>query len=83
MEKINWKAWISVVASTFIGGVMAHISVPHEGVGAKQIVVGAILAGGTALLHLFQQPKLAVQQVEEPKVEEPKVEEPKVEEAEA
>jgi hypothetical protein len=81
MEKTNWKAWVSVVVSAFLGGVMAHISVPHEGLGAKQIVLGALLAGATAVTHLFQQPKLMAQEpkVEEPKVEEPKVEEPKVE----
>ena len=75
MEKINWKAWISVVVSAFIGGVMAHISVPHEGIGAKQIVVGALLAGATAVTHLFQQPKLMAK---EPKLaEDAKDEEPK------
>lgn len=65
MEKINWKAWVSVVASAFLGGVMAHISVPYEGIGAKQIGIGALLAGITAVVHLFQQPKLAVAQVEQ------------------
>jgi hypothetical protein len=75
MEKINWKAWISVVVSAFIGGVMAHISVPHEGLGAKQIVLGALLAGATAVTHLFQHPKLMA---EEPKLaEDAKDEEPK------
>ena len=75
MGKTNWKAWCSVVVSAFIGGVMAHISVPHEGLGAKQIVLGALLAGATAVTHLFQQPKLMA---EEPKLaEDAKDEEPK------
>lgn len=64
MEKINWKAWVSVVASAFLGGVMAHISVPYEGIGVKQIGIGALLAGITAVVHLFQQPKLAGAQAE-------------------
>lgn len=70
MEKTNWKAWVSVVLSAFLGGIAAHVSVPHEGLGAKQVVLGALLAGAAAVAHLFQQPKISA----EPKVEEPKVE---------
>jgi len=78
MEQTNWKAWLSVVVSAFLGGVMTHISVPHEGLGAKQIALGAFLAGATAVAHLFQQPKVVVAApVEEPKADEPKADEPK------
>ena len=81
MEQTNWKAWVSVVVSAFLGGVMAHISVPHDGLGSKQIIIGAILAGATAVAHLFQQPKIVVAAppapVEEAKADEPKDIEPK------
>lgn len=65
-EKTNWKAWASVVVSAFLGGVMAHVSVPHEGLGAKQIAIGAFLAGATAVAHLFQQPRIAAAPVAAP-----------------
>lgn len=68
MNSVNWKAWISVVAAAFLGGMATHFTMPHEGMGMKQIAFGAVLAGLSAVAHLFQNPKKA----ELPASEEPK-----------
>jgi hypothetical protein len=62
--KTNWKSWASVAITAFVGGAIAHVAVPHDGVGARQILIGALLAGASAVLHLFQQPKVTAKAVE-------------------
>jgi len=56
--KTNWKAWASVVVSTFAGAALAFFALPHDGKGAKELLIGAALAGLSAVAHLLQQPKL-------------------------
>lgn len=59
-KKINWKAWASVVLSTFVGAALAFYSMPHEGKGTKELLIGAALAGASAVLHLLQKPQVSV-----------------------
>lgn len=59
-KKINWKAWASVGLSTFVGAALAFYSMPHEGKGTKELLIGAALAGASAVLHLLQKPYAAV-----------------------
>lgn len=72
-KKTNWKAWASVILSTFVGAALAFYAMPHEGKGTKELLIGAALAGASAVLHLLQKPQIAV----EPKADEPKTDEAK------
>ena len=67
-QQINWQAWASVALTTFVGGAMSYLAVPHQDLHPKQIVLCAALAGASAVAHLFQQPKLPV----EPKADDSK-----------
>ena len=62
--KTNWKSWASVAVTAFVGGAIAHVAVPHAGLGLRQVAIGALLAGASAVLHLFQQPQVASKVVE-------------------
>jgi len=58
-KKTNWKAWGSVIAATFVGAAAAFYAMPHEGKGTKELVIGAMLAGLSAVIHLLQNPRVA------------------------
>ena len=60
MKKTNWKAWASVALSTFVGAALAFFSMPHEGKGTKELLLGAALAGLSAVAHLLQKPQITV-----------------------
>lgn len=59
-KKTNWKAWASVAASTFIGAAAAFYAMPHEGKASREMLVGALLAGLSAVIHLLQKPQVVV-----------------------
>lgn len=60
-KKANWKAWASVVLSTFVGAALAFFSMPHESKGTKEMLIGAALAGLSAVIHLLQKPRIHVE----------------------
>lgn len=76
MKKVNWKAWASVVLSTFAGAGLAYFALPHDGKGAKELLIGAMLAGLSAVGHLLQNPHATVRTVGEIVEEKAKADEP-------
>jgi formate/nitrite transporter FocA (FNT family) len=60
LQPMNWKHWLSVAASAFVGGagtyLAAHMTsgIPTTAQGVEAFVGGACVAGLIAVVHLFQ-----------------------------
>ncbi len=52
-----WLAiWATALIGAFVSGAFAYLSTPHPGIDWKHVVIGALVAGGAAAWHRYQQP---------------------------